>query len=98
MSEVPGHNRLGAVFVPKPNNEVGLFCRLLPGTPAEEAGLKEGDRLLSVDGKSFNEDEKSVLFQLGSLFSQAAGTDVTIRVMRGESELTVVATLRNMLH
>lgn len=98
VSEVPAHNRLGAVFVPKAKNEVGLFCRLLPGTPADEAGLKDGDRLLSVDGKSFDKDESSVLVQLGSLFSQAPGTRVTIRVMRGESELTVAATLRNMLH
>ncbi len=97
VPEIPGHNRLGAVFVPKANNEAGLFCRLLPGTPAEEAGLKEGDRLLSVDGKSFDEYESSVLVQLGSLFSQAAGARVTIHVMRGKSELTVVATLRNML-
>lgn len=97
VSEVPGHNRLGAVFVPKANKEAGLFCRLLPGTPAEEAGLKEGDRLLSVDDKSFDAYESSALAQLGSLFSQAAGTGITIRVMRGESELTLVATLRNML-
>ncbi len=83
--------------MPKGNNEDGLFCRLLPGSPAEEAGLKEGDRLLSVDDKSFDKYESSALVQLGGLFSQVAGTALTIRVIRGESELTFVATLRNML-
>ncbi len=97
VSEIPSHNRLGAVFVPKENGEGGLFCRLLPHTPAAEAGLLEGDRLLELNDESFDEHRAEYLSKLASMFSQPSGTRLTIRVMRGELNLTVVATLRDTL-
>jgi S1-C subfamily serine protease len=43
------HNRLGAVFVPLDKTSEILTARVIPGTPAYEAGLRNGDILLTLN-------------------------------------------------
>lgn len=72
--------------VEKPSNEP-VIGNVIPGMSAEKAGLKEGDRILSVDGlevttwKEFTDKLKGV----------AEGQNVSLRYKRGEeiSEVTV---------
>lgn len=60
---------------------------VLPGLPAEKAGLKAGDRVIEMDGKAIHEqsDLRSVIR------SKKAGEDLKIKVMREgeEKEITV---------
>lgn len=60
--------------------------RVQPGTPAEQAGLKAGDRLDSVDGQTFH----SVASLLNYL-SDGNGKPVTIQVQRGAQQLQLHA-------
>jgi len=60
-----------------------------PGSPAEKAGLKEDDVLVSLNGKDF-EDVKgySAIF-----FALKPGDEITVGLDRGGKKLTVKATL-----
>lgn len=42
------HNRLGAVFMPADSQSNDLVARVLDGSPAYEAGLRNGDMLLRI--------------------------------------------------
>jgi tetratricopeptide (TPR) repeat protein len=44
------HNRLGAVFVQEQSQGIALFARVAPDSPAAEAGIRDGDVLLKVNG------------------------------------------------
>ncbi len=60
------------------------IVRPLPGQPAEAAGLKSGDIVLSVDGQSI---VGKSLFEAISLIRGPAGTPVTLEIARpGEEE------------
>src|SRR5208283_2475928 len=43
------HNRLGAEFVPTESPGSELVARVAGGSPAEEAGIRDGDVLLKLD-------------------------------------------------
>lgn len=75
------------------DNEGGLskmiVTRVVPGSPAEAAGFREGDRLLALSGIVFSEENIKKLKVLQSELSP--GKQVTYRVERrgGERELWV---------
>jgi hypothetical protein len=62
---------------------------VLPGTPADRAGLQTGDVLLGVDGKPITsgEDLRAVIFQA------SAGTEIRLQVAHGEQTKEVLAQL-----
>jgi carboxyl-terminal processing protease len=61
----------------------------LDGSPAEEAGLRAGDRILAVDGTStVGESLSTLVFRIRG----EAGTDVTLSVGRGTTELDITIT------
>jgi S1-C subfamily serine protease len=77
---------------------LGIFCYamkdhvviagLLPGGPGEEAGLKQGDVILAVDGQDVA-DRRS-LYRL--LWAHRPGEQVTLKIFRGkEARLVTVA-------
>jgi serine protease Do len=59
------------------------------GSPADDAGLQEGDILLGMDGTDFDGDSPF----LNALLAHAPGDTVTLRVQRGDSEIQVLVTL-----
>lgn len=61
----------------------------LDGSPAEEAGLRPGDRVLEIDGTStLGESLSTLVFRVRG----EAGTDVTLTVGRGAQELDITIT------
>ena len=73
-------------FVP---SQGAVVLEVEPGSPADVAGLEEGDVITSLDGKAITSAD-----QLGTAIqADKPGQAVTIGFYRGQSQLTVKATL-----
>ena len=75
----------------------GLLTVISPieGSPAEEAGMKPGDVIVSIDGRGM--DKTNVVEALG-LIRGRAGTRITLSVRReGEDEVRDFAIVRRMI-
>lgn len=80
----------GVVLVPgsDPEREPAVY----PGSPAEAAGLRERDVILSVDGTAIDAEHP-----LGTLIADMEpGQETTLVVARGDDVLTIVATLAEL--
>ncbi len=74
-----------------PRAWVGIYCYkverhvlvagVLPGAPAEQAGLKAGDLILEIEGTTVH--DRSNLYE--SIWKRAPGDEITLRVYREES-------------
>jgi serine protease Do len=62
-----------------------ILADVIPGGPAEKAGLEPGDIVLSLDGKPM---ENGRQFRI-NVYSRGAGEQVAIEVRRGERTMTV---------
>jgi regulator of sigma E protease len=60
---------------------------VVPGEPAERAGLKAGDVILSIDGEAI-----ATHAQLISVISRSTGKQIALRVRRANEELTLKGT------
>jgi len=96
VAPVPDHNRLGAVFVPEPEDDSLLRCHVLDGSPAARSGLMNGDVLIRIEDVNFRGNEE--LRDPSSFFSRPAGTTLEIVVLRGEETLPFKVQLEDLLH
>ncbi len=64
---------------------------ILPGSPAEVAGLQQGDRILTLNGAKPSDDPNEPLFR------QPVGTVLHLQVQRGTDSQTYNVTLRDLL-
>jgi hypothetical protein len=91
------HNRLGAVFVPTDLQSDDLIAHVAPGSPAGEAGIRDGDILLKVGAHDATR-WRTVGERPNLPFSeQPAGTKLELTLKRGGEVLTTNAVLRNVL-
>ncbi|HPD14066.1 MAG TPA: Do family serine endopeptidase [Planctomycetota bacterium] len=88
---------LGIVFSPLPKEAAELLKidhgvqvnQVVPGDPADKAGVKEGDILLEFDGTKITDGEK-----FRELVARAkVGATVPVKVLRGKETLTLKVTL-----
>lgn len=63
-----------------------------PGSPAERAGILEGDIILSIDGEEVRERDVATIVR-----SKTVGQNSTLIVLSGGEEKTVVVTLDRAL-
>ena len=92
------HNRLGAVFAPASMEGTDLIARVIDGTPASEAGIRNGDLLLKVgdlDATKWRTDPK--VLPLSRFWEQPPGTRLELTVKRGAHTLRITAVLRQIL-
>ena len=75
---------MGATFRSVVDTQRILITDILPGSPAERAGLKSDDELLAVGGKAVGE---TTLAQLVDFFSTPRDSGERIRVRRGSHEV-----------
>jgi regulator of sigma E protease len=62
---------------------------VLPGTPAEQVGLKRGDVLLEANGKTISKS-----YPINVVIAEAKGAPVTVKVRRGEQPVVFTITPR----
>lgn len=88
------HNRLGAVFVAggEAKEAPRLIAHVLPDTPAAQAGLKEGNILVAVEGLAALTEGA-----VNHAFTQPAGTKIALTVQTDDGRKEIVVTLRDLL-
>ncbi len=71
-------------------SETGVVVReVMPNTPAERAGLQEGDVILSVDDQTITTTSELVSY----IQSRSAGDEVSIDLRRDDEHMQIVAKL-----
>jgi hypothetical protein len=92
------YNRSGAVFLPLDARSSDLVATVLERGPAWEAGIRNGDRLLRVNGRDVTgwRTDPNVT-KRPSCFSQPAGTKVNLTVLREGQPLDVTVVLQELL-
>jgi len=71
------------------NHDSDEIKTVSPNSPAEAAGLRQGDRILTINGTKPSDDPNDPLFR------QAVGTVLHLQVQRGEISQGYDVTLRN---
>lgn len=90
ITTINGHYEgIGAfLFEDTENGEVSV-SGFLPGSPAEEKGMQEGDVILEVDDESVT---NKTLEQVATRIRGEEGTEVKLKIRRGSRELEFVIT------
>lgn len=88
------YNRLGAGFVPADGDPHKMVATVLSGSPAYEAGVRDGDFLLQVD----NRRVAGWTGDWASRFKMPAGTKVRLKLQRNGTNFETTAVLREILH
>ncbi|MBN2130752.1 MAG: aspartyl protease family protein [Sedimentisphaerales bacterium] len=91
------YNRLGAVFVPANLQSNDLVAHVVTGSPAHEAGVRDGDFLLRIDDldvAKWRTDPR--VLPLSRFWSRPAGTTLQLGLKRNGQDLDVKVTLQNI--
>jgi hypothetical protein len=98
MSPLPyKHNRLGAVFAPKDLESQDLIGYVVEGGPAYQAGIQNGDILLSVDGLDVTQWRTDPNARPGKFWEQPAGTEHRLTLLRDGRQLECAVKLCDIL-
>jgi peroxiredoxin len=80
---------LGIELAPAPNGGGLLAKRVLRASPADKAGVQDGDLLVSIDGKDI-ESQRQLIDHLQEV---GAGNKVSLKLKRGTADKTLSITL-----
>jgi len=92
------HNRLGAVFAPRDMEGADLIAHVIAGSPADEAGVRDGDVLLKVgdlDATKWRTDP--TVLPLSRFWEHPAGTKIELTLKRGTQTIVLKPVLRQIL-
>lgn len=88
-----GYNRLGAAFIPTISQSNDLVAKVVDGSPAQEAGIRNGDILLKVDDLNVSMSNLEGIRK----FWLPAGTKINLTLQRDGKMFSTTATLREIL-
>jgi serine protease Do len=88
FNEGAGKRAILGILVDRKKDDEGQYLyvnKVISGSPAEEYGVKRGDRIIEIDGKKIREGMK-----LQNMFRKAGGGGANqIKVIRGEDAVTI---------
>lgn len=87
------HNRLGANFVPATSQSNELVAKVAAGSPAQEAGIQNGDVLMKLDELDVSLSNLNILRK----FWMPPGTKIIFTLKRDGKIFKTTAELRNIL-
>jgi len=90
------HNRAGAAFAPADGENEALISRVADNSPASEAGIRNGDILLSINDHDLS-NWRSKTNRINRFWRRPAGTQLRLTLQRGAETLTTTLTLRDIL-
>jgi hypothetical protein len=89
------HNRLGAVFIPSdPDKENDLVAHVASGSPAQKAGIQNGDILLQINGLDVTKGRK---YSVNTRWNDPKNSEFHLLLHRGRQTNEVVVKLENIL-
>jgi hypothetical protein len=92
------YNRAGAVFLPLNGRSSDLVATVLEKGPAWEAGIRNGDRLLRINGRDVTGWRSDPNLTKGpSSFAKPAGTKVNLTILREGQPKEVTVVLKELL-
>jgi tetratricopeptide (TPR) repeat protein len=91
------YNRLGAVFIPIARHPNRLVARVAAGSPAYEAGIRNGDIFLSVDEQGVSGWINGSGDISSDGYSLPAGTTVHLKLQRHRKSIETTVTFRDIL-
>jgi putative serine protease PepD len=80
---------IGASVATGSSSDGAVLARVPDGTPADDAGLRAGDRIVSVDGKRISDGVSLIV----AIRTHRPGETIDMKVFRDESAKTVHVTL-----
>ena len=92
------HNRLGAVFVPRDLRSDPLLAHVAKGSPADLAGIRDGDVLKRIDDLDVaNWRTDPGIMPLSRFFERAAGSTIRLTIERLGQQRTFAIVLKDIL-
>lgn len=92
------HNRLGAAFAPADPQSDTLIAHVAKGSPADLAGVRDGDQLTKIDDVDVTKwrTDRTVL-PLSRFFERPAGTKLRLTLQRDGAQRVFDVTLKDIL-
>jgi hypothetical protein len=91
------HNRSGAVFLPADMQSDTLVAQVLAGSPAYEAGIRNGDELLRVGRRDISHLRTDGLIYANDEFFKRPGAKIKLTLKRGSATFKATVVLRDIV-
>jgi hypothetical protein len=91
------HNRLGAEFVPRHLQSDDFIAHVVEGSPAQVAGIRNGDILLKFGDRDMRNWRKDPDVLRERLCERPAGTKFEFTLKRGDETLKIPVVLKDIL-
>lgn len=95
--DLPSYNRLGAVFTPKTPESNDLIAYVAPNSPAEAAGIRDGDILLKIGSRDVTNWRNEPVPKTTPFTEQPEGTKLELVLKRDGMTYTASAVLEDIL-
>jgi len=96
-ADLPVYNRLGAVFAPSSPDTDDLIAHVAKNSPAERAGIRDGDILLKMGSRDMSDWRDQPTPKTPPLTEQPEGTKLVLILKREDVSYETTAVLEDIL-